>query len=722
MNRLRFILLTILLAVAYVAAGQRYVIDSVCRGAERHYRIDGETGSTYTWTLTDPSGNTVTLPETADTVTIIFNVAAGDYTLSTLQTSIHGCDSLELGTIKVFDLPLAYAGAGMVRCNNNPVTLSGATATGYSSLLWISNGDGKFNDSTSLHPEYTFGPADLKIGSVTFTLKASGFGSEGSCPPVESSVTIQIKDEIIPSFDQPGPLCLNSTPPALPAVSTNGISGKWIPAVITTSVTGTSIYTFMPDPGQCGLVTTLSIKVESPEITDVIAYPSTNGLANGYAVITAGHEASQDAYSLNGIDWQTSNTFRKLSVGNYTAWVRNENGCVVTMPFNILNTVVGQVNLLAGSSLNCITVPVQVPMKATGFKQVASFTVQLAFDPAILTFNGYSNLNTLLATGTLSTTMISAGVLEINFIARDTLTLVNQDNLMSLNFVGTSAGKSALKWDALKCTIYSASGYEIPAIYTQGSVDIRPLPQVYTAGNGAYCESSPHKLVAGSLTGESLGYSWTNPLGETHEGAEWDLGQLSSRDAGEYVVRASDGGTCEVSQSVNLVVYPNPHVSLNMQDTLCTDKEVMLNAGAGFASYTWQDGSAEPQYLATSEGLYWVTVTDNNGCQASDSVLLKQCELLIVMPNVFSPNGDGVNDEFLPRYNPDMPVTFQMYIFNKWGEQVFSTSDISKGWDGRYKGAECPQDMYTWTIIFSAPENYKFMQKSPQSGNVMLLK
>ena len=479
MNRLRFILLTILLAVAYVAAGQGYVIDSVCRGAERHYRIDGETGSAFTWTLTDPSGYIITLPETADTVTIIFNVTAGDYTLSALQTSIHGCDSLELGTIKVFDLPVAYAGAGMLRCNNNPIILSGATASGYSSLLWISNGDGKFNDSTSLHPEYTFGPADIKVGSVTFTLKAYGFGREGSCPPVESSLTIQIRDEIIPSFDQIGPLCLNSTAPALPAISTNGISGKWIPAVINTSATGTSIYTFIPDPGQCGLQTTLSIKVESPEITDVAAHPSTNGLANGYVVITADHEAAQNAYSLNGVDWQTSETFRKLSVGTYTAWVRNENGCIVTAPFSILNTVVGQVNLLAGSSLNCITVPVQVTMKAAGFKQVASFTVQLAFDPAILTFNGYSNLNTLLTTGVLSTTLVTPGVLEINFTAKDTLTLVNQDNLMSLNFVGASAGKSSLKWDALKCVIYSASGYEIPAIYTQGSVDI-PHSSLFT--------------------------------------------------------------------------------------------------------------------------------------------------------------------------------------------------------------------------------------------------
>ncbi|MFN8134990.1 MAG: hypothetical protein U0Z17_07120 [Bacteroidales bacterium] len=162
-----------------------------------------------------------------------------------------------------------------------------------------------------------------------------------------------------------------------------------------------------------------------PEITDVAAHPSTNGLANGYVVITADHEAAQNAYSLNGIDWQSSDTCVKLSLGSYTAWVRNENGCVVTAPFSILNTVVGQVNLLAGSSLNCITVPVQVPsMKASGFKQVASFTVQLAFDPAILAFNGYSNLNALLTTGVLSTTLASPGVLEINFIAKDTLTLV----------------------------------------------------------------------------------------------------------------------------------------------------------------------------------------------------------------------------------------------------------------------------------------------------------
>jgi gliding motility-associated-like protein len=92
------------------------------------------------------------------------------------------------------------------------------------------------------------------------------------------------------------------------------------------------------------------------------------------------------------------------------------------------------------------------------------------------------------------------------------------------------------------------------------------------------------------------------------------------------------------------------------------------------------------------------------------------------MPNAFTPNGDGLNDVFLPKYKNGVEITFQMLIFNKWGEQIFSTNNITKGWDGTYKGVICPEDLYTWTITFSAPGNYKFLQKSPQSGNVMLLK
>ena len=173
---------------------------------------------------------------------------------------------------------------------------------------------------------------------------------------------------------------------------------------------------------------------------------------------------------------------------------------------------------------------------------------------------------------------------------------------------------------------------------------------------------------------------------------------------------------------MQLVVVPNPVVKLSEYEMLCSEQVIELNAGLGFADYVWQDGTKNPKLTATNEGIYWVIVTDTNGCKASDSVLLRPCELLIWMPTAFTPNGDELNDIFAPKYNLDLDFEFKMLVFNKWGEEIFSSSDIKIGWDGTFKGVPCPPDMYTWTISFSAPPTYNFLQKSPQSGLVMLLK
>jgi gliding motility-associated-like protein len=177
------------------------------------------------------------------------------------------------------------------------------------------------------------------------------------------------------------------------------------------------------------------------------------------------------------------------------------------------------------------------------------------------------------------------------------------------------------------------------------------------------------------------------------------------------------------SNTVTLTVNSNPNVKLTNQDTLCSENSILLDAQPGFATYKWQNGSTEPQLLATSDGLYWVVVTDNNGCEASDSVLLRPCQLLIVMPNVFTPNSDGTNDKLLPVYDHSVEIAnFEMLIFNKWGQQLFSTNNINEGWDGTFKGKLCLPDEYTWVIRFKSPTHYSFSQKSPIQGNVMLLK
>lgn len=211
MKRLKYISMLLLLIVALQAAGQ--TIDKVCVGSERKYRINGEDRSTYLWLLNDPSGNPVKLSNPTGTpftstkpdgtilegneVTIQWN-QAGTFNLSAVQYSIHGCDTLEQGDVEVFELPVAIAGNPLSICSGSKVEPDNSSANHYSSLLWITSGDGFFNDPTVLHSVYNGGPKDLISGIVKLTLIAQGLGNGNTCRPDSSTLTATFK--VIPKL------------------------------------------------------------------------------------------------------------------------------------------------------------------------------------------------------------------------------------------------------------------------------------------------------------------------------------------------------------------------------------------------------------------------------------------------------------------------------------------------------------------------------------------
>ena len=200
-------ILFILLFAASAAAQESYVIDSVCVGANRTYRIDGEKGSTYEWhlkdinenelTLTNPSGTPfIDVITPGDTVwgseTDILWDVTGEFVLSTYQFSEHGCDTLEHGYVKVFDLPDADAGDDQVVCTDGVVNLTTDNAWNYSSLLWTTLGDGTFNFTDQLHPTYYPGYQDSIAGSVELVLTANGMALNSTCTPAIDTMVIQI--------------------------------------------------------------------------------------------------------------------------------------------------------------------------------------------------------------------------------------------------------------------------------------------------------------------------------------------------------------------------------------------------------------------------------------------------------------------------------------------------------------------------------------------------
>jgi gliding motility-associated-like protein len=90
------------------------------------------------------------------------------------------------------------------------------------------------------------------------------------------------------------------------------------------------------------------------------------------------------------------------------------------------------------------------------------------------------------------------------------------------------------------------------------------------------------------------------------------------------------------------------------------------------------------------------------------------------MPNVFTPNGDGVNDYFYPRSLLSSGLTeFKMDIYNRWGALIFETNAVEgQGWDGKYNGVAQPEEVYIYII----DAKFKDGKKEHHTGNITLIR
>ncbi len=175
------------------------------------------------------------------------------------------------------------------------------------------------------------------------------------------------------------------------------------------------------------------------------------------------------------------------------------------------------------------------------------------------------------------------------------------------------------------------------------------------------------------------------------------------------------------SQSITIESYPE--VDLGPDTSICegiTGSILLSNLANPAGIYTWSTGQNSNSISVNKAGYYWVQASSVFGaCKTSDSIWIKR-DCYMNIPNSFSPNGDGLNDYFIPRELLSSGiVSLTMTLYNRWGENIFSTATTDgRGWDGKWNGIEQPVGVYVYII------NAQFRNglKKEFTGNVSLMR
>jgi len=186
-----------------------------------------------------------------------------------------------------------------------------------------------------------------------------------------------------------------------------------------------------------------------------------------------------------------------------------------------------------------------------------------------------------------------------------------------------------------------------------------------------------------------------------------------------YSVTAEKSPGCFGFDTVRISVKNTPEIKLGPDTFLCNNQSLLLNAGPGFDNYLWNDGKTTADNLITQPGMYAVTAHYNNGCTASDSITISDnfCSNDIYVPAAFTPNNDGLNEIFRPIASKPL-VQYRFEIFTRWGQKIFETTDIKKGWDGKFNGTNINITTAVWVCAYQ----FEGKNKNVKKGTVVLIK
>jgi gliding motility-associated-like protein len=233
----------------------------------------------------------------------------------------------------------------------------------------------------------------------------------------------------------------------------------------------------------------------------------------------------------------------------------------------------------------------------------------------------------------------------------------------------------------------------------------------------------PHDVVTLSAIG-AVKYEW-------HPGYLLNDSTLSTVTTSPSVtttfwLSAIDQNGCKDTNIITVYVYPEAQLNAGEDVTIYPGESTQLYADGNCSNFSWfpPNGLSDPniknpiaQPTVTTQ--YIINGSTEYGCTSQDTVLVHVSpESLIELPNAFSPgSGTSINDNLSIKVRGTVKLN-SFTIFNRWGQQVFSTTNINEGWNGQFNGKVQPMGVYVYMIDATTSTGKRFTKQ----GNVTLVR
>jgi gliding motility-associated-like protein len=508
------------------------------------------------------------------------------------------------------------------------------------------------------------------------------------------------------------------------------------------TVTQSGSYTVSVGSGSCsGVSNALQVNV-TPATTSVVNALSATVICTGETVILESvNTASSYQWALNGvaIAGATNQQLTVNSAGDYTLQVSSTNGCTATSTPTI-------VTLLSATAPTVTSTNGQF-----SFCQGQSLTLEAT--TGLANYQWYLNNNAIVGATSATLVVTQTGSYSVSTLSANGCNTSSSQtiiNLLPLPTAQVSPAGPILICNAVPALLQVASGATSYQWYNSGvSIAGATLNTFLAAQTGDYsveitnslgCTATSNTVIVSFNTGITVSIYNADPFPcdgdvvylsttQNYNQINWTTGesgiQIAVTTSGRYGVTVVNSGGCTASKNIDIDFLPKPMVEAGDDVTSDCIKGAILK-GTGDGAPIWEpafglsnNNTFDVNAFPINTTMYYLTV-DNGTCKATDSVVVSAECSSIYLPSAFTPNGDGLNDVFMA-FGIDLK-DFQLVIYNRWGEKIFQTQDITLGWDGTYRGAPSPLGLYVWELETSDKNGNPLINDFQSRGTVSLVR